>query len=303
MNRYNIYHEGGDTMKLIGYLLAFVTVTIWSSTFVITKLILDYVTPIELLTLRLAIALVFLLVIYPHYNKPVSFKEEKWYVLSGVALASYFLSENNALDLTYPSNVGLLVALSPLVTAIILSIQSRQSYFTLQRSIGLTLASIGVGFVVFGTEGFKGVSPLGDFLALFAAASFSFYTIFLNATTHQNHLIQRTRKVFIYVLITLLVYSLVDGQPVALQGVPLGVYGGIAFLGIMASSIAFIFWNKALHTLGTFETNVFIYLVPVLTMVMSYLIIDEVITVLKLIGSFAIIVGLILSEKKPRQLA
>ena len=285
-------------MKSIGYLLAIFTVTIWSSTFIVTKMILDYMSPIELLTYRMFLAVLFMFLMYPKYKKPHSLKEEAWYIVSGLALASYFIFENTAVDKTYPSNVGLLVALSPIATAMLLSFRTKSSYFNLSRSIGLILALIGVGFVVFGKSGFEGFSPLGDIFAIIAAISFSFYTIFLKEMKQENHLIQRTRKVFLYVLIFMVLYALVSGVNLNMMVHPFNVILGILFLAILASSLAFIFWNKALTVLGTFETSVFIYLIPVITMVFSRIVLDDPITLLKVIGAILIIVGLIFSEKK-----
>lgn len=285
-------------MKPIGYLLAIVTVTIWSSTFIVTKIILEYMSPVELLTYRMFLATLAMFLIYPKYQKPTSIKEESWYMLSGLALAAYFIFENTAIDKTFPSNVGLLVALSPIVTTMLLSIRTKVSYFNKPRTIGLVLALIGVGLVVFGESGFEGFSPIGDLLAIGAAVSFSFYTIFLKEMKQENHIIQRTRKVFLYMFIYILFFALFRGVDFNILHQSTSVILGVVFLAILASSFAFIFWNKALEVLGTFETSVFIYLIPVITMIFSKIVLDDPITLLKVFGTVCIIVGLIFSEKK-----
>lgn len=285
-------------MKTIGYILAVITVTIWSSTFIITKLVLNYMSPIELLTYRMFLATLAMFLMYPKYKSPRSFKEEVWYMLSGFALASYFVFENTALDKTYPSNVGLLVALSPIVTTMLLSIRNKTSYFNVPRTVGLLLALLGVGLVVFGESGFEGFSPLGDVLALGAAVSFSFYTIFLKEMKDEKHIIQRTRKVFLYMFVYILMFALFSGVEFNILHQSTNVILGVVFLAILASSLAFIFWNKAIELLGTFETSVFIYLIPVITMIFSYIVLDDPFTLLKVVGALCIIVGLIFSEKK-----
>ena len=131
-----------------GYIFATATIIIWSSTFIITKMILEFVSPIEILILRILISIVVLFVIYPKVDKRIELKTEVLFFLSGVTLALYFIFENNALNVTYSSNVGLLVSLSPLFTAIIVSVREKKSYFSLKSSIGLLLSLIGVGLVV-----------------------------------------------------------------------------------------------------------------------------------------------------------
>jgi drug/metabolite transporter (DMT)-like permease len=252
------------------------------------------------LILRLTISIVVLFIIYPKINKEMESKSEILFILSGASLAGYFIFENTALELTYSSNVGLLVALSPLFTAIIVSIKEKKSYFIPKNIIGLSLALFGVGLVVFGKEGIVGVNPLGDILAMSAALMFSFYTGFLSDVTKEYHIIQKTRKVFIYVLLTLLIYALITKESIVISTTKTSVLLGILYLGIMASSFAFIFWNKSIELIGTFKTNLFIYLVPAFTMIFSAIIFDDPVTLLKIIGAILILTGLYITERKKR---
>ena len=293
--------------RLVGYILAMTTVTIWSSTFVVTKLVLEYVTPVQILTVRLFVATLFLFIIYPKWEKGTSLKTELLFLGSGIGLGLYFVFENTAVDLTYPSNVGLLVALSPLFTAFISSIREHTSYFVLKNIIGLIMALVGVGFVVFGNSGVRGIEPLGDFLAILAALMFSIYTAFLASVKHDFHIIQKTRKVFIYTFLVLITYQIIDhfifGTPLVWETInPTNIFG-VLYLAIIASSLAFLLWNKAIGLIGTFKTNVFIYMIPVVTMVMSYIVVDDPITILNSIGTLIIIIGLYITEKESKQVA
>jgi len=283
-----------------GYILAITTIAIWSSTFIITKLILDFVSPTEILILRILLAIIVLFILYPKIDRDIQFHTEVLFLLSGVALALYFIFENSALNITYSSNVGLLVALSPIFTTIIVSIKEKKSYFFLKNNVGLMLSLLGVGLVVFGKEGFAGVNPFGDFLAISAGLMFSFYTAFLSDVTKQYHIIQKTRKVFIYVLLSLVIYSLIAGNSIIITNRSSNIIIGILYLGIIASSFAFIFWNKAIEYIGTFKTNLFIYLVPVITMVFSAIIFDDPVTPIKVVGAIFILLGLYIVQSKKR---
>lgn len=284
-----------------GYLLALTTIFIWSSTFIITKLILEYVTPIQILFWRIFIAIIVLFIIYPKFNRMRNLHSELLFLLSGVALAFYFIFENTALDITYSSNVGLLVALSPLFTAIIVSIKEKKSYFIPKNIIGLILSFLGVGLIVFGLSGIKGVHPLGDLLALSAGLMFSLYTGFLSDVHKVYHVIQKTRKVFIYVLFTMLVYALIKGESIAWQNIAFSTLLGVFYLGIVASSFAFLFWNNAIDLIGTFKTNLFIYLIPLVTMIFSAIVFDDPITSIKILGAILILSGLYITERKSKK--
>jgi drug/metabolite transporter (DMT)-like permease len=71
----------------------------------------------------------------------------------------------------------------------------------------------------------------------------------------------------------------------------------LLYLGILASSLAFIMWNKAIESIGSVKTNQFIYLIPVVTTALSFFILGEEVTVIKVIGAALILSGLYLSEK------
>jgi len=283
-----------------GYILAIATITIWSSTFIITKLILDFVSPSEILILRIFLAILVLFILYPKIDTKFQFKTEVLFFLSGVTLALYFIFENSALNITFSSNVGLLVALSPLFTTIIVSIKEKKSYFVPKNTFGLALSLLGVGLVVFGKEGFTGINPTGDFLAICAALMFSFYTAFLSSVTKQYHIIEKTRKVFIYVLLSLLIYSLIAGNSIIITNTSSNIIFGILYLGIIASSFAFIFWNKAIEYIGTFKTNLFIYLVPLVTMLFSAIVFEDPVTLFKVIGAILILLGLYIVQSKKK---
>jgi drug/metabolite transporter (DMT)-like permease len=57
-------------------------------------------------------------------------------------------------------------------------------------------------------------------------------------------------------------------------------------------------WNFAVKVLGVVKTSVYIYVGPVITVVMSALILHEQLTRLSVIGTGLTLVGLVLSEHK-----
>lgn len=72
----------------------------------------------------------------------------------------------------------------------------------------------------------------------------------------------------------------------------------ILYLGLGASALCFVTWNFAVKVLGAVKTSVYIYMVPVITVVTSVVILHEQITVLSGVGTFLTLIGLFLSESK-----
>lgn len=72
----------------------------------------------------------------------------------------------------------------------------------------------------------------------------------------------------------------------------------ILFLGFGASALCFVTWNLAVKLLGPVKTSVYIYMVPVITVVTSVIILHEHITLPAILGIGLTIAGLFLSESR-----
>lgn len=73
------------------------------------------------------------------------------------------------------------------------------------------------------------------------------------------------------------------------------------YLGLGASALCFVTWNFAVKMLGAVKTSVYIYMVPVITVITSALILGERITWLSGGGTLLTLAGLFISEKKFRE--
>lgn len=72
----------------------------------------------------------------------------------------------------------------------------------------------------------------------------------------------------------------------------------IIYLGLGASALCFVTWNFAVKVLGAVKTSVYIYMVPVITVVTSVIILHEKITIMAGIGTVLTLAGLFISESK-----
>ena len=70
----------------------------------------------------------------------------------------------------------------------------------------------------------------------------------------------------------------------------------ILYLGLGASALCFVTWNLAVKVLGAVKTSVYIYMVPVITVVTSVLVLKESVTWVSIMGTVLAVAGLFLSE-------
>lgn len=286
-----------------GHISAFFTIIIWGTTFITTKILLRSFTPIEILFYRFLIGFLVLWIINLHRLKDTNIKQEALFAaagLSGVTL--YFLLENIALIYTSASNVGVIISIAPFFTAIFAYIFLKGEKPTLGFFIGFISALIGIFLISFNGSFVLDLNPVGDILAVLAAIVWAIYSIITKKISQFGYnIIQTTRRIFFYGLIfmlpTLFILDFNWGTERFRQ--PVNIFS-ILFLGVGASALCFVTWNIAVKILGAINTSVYIYMVPVITVVASLIVLNEKVTPISLSGIILTLVGLYLSEKKDK---
>ncbi|MEG1649675.1 MAG: DMT family transporter [Rikenellaceae bacterium] len=286
--------------KYLYHFLAILTSTIWGTTFVSTKVLMTHgLSPYEIMFYRFMLAYVGLCFIQPRKIFSLSIGDELKFVCAGLFGGSlYFASENTALSITLTSNVALIICTVPILTAIVSRIFNRNERLKNNIVFGSMVAMVGVALVVFNGRFILKISPLGDILTLFAALMWAFYSLVLKDLSGRYSILFITRKVFFYGIVTLLPMFIIHPFhfDVKVISMPI-VFINLLFLGLIASLLCYIMWNNTVRVLGAVRATNYIYLTPIVTLITSYLAIDEVITYVALMGSVFILFGVYVAEK------
>ena len=287
-----------------GHLMALFTIIVWGTTYISSKLLLADFHPVELLFFRMALAVIALLIVYPHRMKGTTFRKELYYAgagLTGVTL--YFLLENWALTYSFASNVGVIIAVAPMFTAFLARWVNKGEQIRPMFYVGFVVSMVGIILISFnGSQEFH-LNPLGDFLALLAAVVWAIYSNLVKKIGNFGyHTIQNTRKIFLYGLIFLIPTLPFMEFRLDLKRFLNPVYAAnILFLGLLASALCFVTWNQAVKILGAVKTSTYIYASPVVTVVTSMIILKEPLTTTAGIGVLLTMAGLVLSELRKKE--
>lgn len=102
---------------------------------------------------------------------------------------------------------------------------------------------------------------------------------------------------FYGILITLpfALYTWQDFDP-ALLIEPMNLFG-ILFLGLLGSCLCYVLWNYSLKVIGIVKSNLFLYIMPCVTMIAGHLAFDETITVIAIAGMLLIVFGMYVANK------
>lgn len=284
-----------------GHLAALITILIWGTTFISTKVLLADFQPIEILFFRFLMGLLALLIVCPHRLKGTTIKQESVFVAAGLCgVCLYYLLENIALTYTMASKVGVIISVAPFFTAILSHVFLKQDEkLRANFFIGFIVAMLGIGLISFNAASLQ-LNPIGDLLALLAAFLWACYSILTRKISSFGYnTILTTRRVFFYgILFMIPALFLFDFKLDLSRFANMTYLLNIPFLGLGASALCFVTWNFAVKILGAVKTSIYIYLVPVITVAASVLIIHELFTWITGIGTVLTLAGLLISEKK-----
>lgn len=283
--------------KLTGYLLAAFTITVWGSTFIVSKKLLTVYSPAQIMLTRFLLAYVMLWILRPR-KLTLTPRQEALFLLLGISGCSvYFYTENTALLYTLAANVSILVAAAPMFTAILAHFTGTE-HFHKSTLIGFLVAMTGVVLVVFNGTFVLKLDPRGDLLALAAAACWAVYSVFSRRQTGIDPILV-TRRALFWGVLTAVPIVLLEGRayPFAPLQQPLFI-GCFLFLGFIGSGLCYVFWNRAFRLLGVVATNNFIYLNPFITIVTAKIFLDEPISPLAILGAALITTGVVLSQRR-----
>lgn len=282
-----------------GHILAFITILIWGTTFIATKVLLHDFLPIEILFFRFLIGLVALTLILPRRLKLKDKRHNLLFVGAGLCgITLYYLLENIALTMSTASNVGIICTMAPFFTALFARWFLKTEKPPARFYLGFVIALTGIALIGFNGQTSLKLNPAGDLLALLATVAWAAYSIFTKKIGNLGYsTIKATRRIFLYGLVFMLPLLYVMDFQLGLERFKLSVnVFNILFLGLGASAMCFVTWNTALKILGAVKTSVYIYLVPVVTVATAAIILHEPLTKLLVLGALLTLLGLWLSE-------
>ena len=297
---------------LIPHIVAFLTVAVWGSTFVFTKLLLQAgLSPAQIFTLRFIIAYVLLLAYSmsrQHQWLCSSWKDELLMVALGITGGSlYFLTENAAMLYTTATNTSLIVCSCPLFAMLLFAVVYRQSeHITKVQALGSVIACMGMVVVVLNGHFVLHLSPLGDILAFGACLCWAVYSLLMKKALEDYSTFFITRKVFFYGIITIIPYYILRPEEASIfnfsifQSFNFTILLNLLFLAVVASLLCFLTWNWVISKLGAVVATNWVYFNPITTILFAWWLLHEQITIWFLLGTILILAGMYLSDKKKK---
>lgn len=287
----------GEVLK--GHVYCGISMVICGSAFIFTKQLLGVFSPGEMVFLRFLTGYIALWIIKPRRLRLSSTREELLCVAAGATgVTAYYWIQNISLVYTSASNVSVLVSLTPMLTALLVFLMDRSEKPSRSFVAGLIISMAGVILVVSnGKMDFEG-GMWGNLLAFVSAILWAGYSLIVKKVEGYSMLLV-TRRIIFYGLLTMIPILLGTGCSIEVQELmQRSILISILYLGCISSALINVIWNSAFQILGVVKTNIYMYTLPVITIIFSYIFLHERITKIGLAGIIITLAGLVLTQRK-----
>ena len=273
---------------------------IFGFSFMFSKKLMAYISPMGVISYRFLIAFLAFEILRRSKVIHINLRNKSNWPIIIVGVFQpvlYFIFETYGLEKTTSAEAGLMIALIPIFvtifSAIILKEKPRilQILFILVSFLGVVVIQI-----LNPNDGFE-INYIGFILLLSAVISAALFNIASRSASRTHKAIETTYLMSFMGMISFnLIYLIqlsIEGNTMSYITVlsNLNVIGPILYLGLIASIFGFLLVNYSLSQLPAHVTSIYANISTIVSVIVGFLFLSEIITLYHLIGGVLIIIG------------
>ena len=289
--------------KLFPYIEASFAAIVWGASFIATKVALEDISPITIVWMRFAMGVIILglaVVLRKQFSLPNKNEWGYFSLLGFLGITFHQWLQSNGLKTSEAGTTAWIVATTPVFMALLGWLILKEPLNSI-KTFGIVLAFVGVLLVVsdgnLASISIGKFGAPGDILILISSVNWAIFS----ALSRRGLKTYSASLMIFYVMLLGWLFSSVlfvgGGNYIEVEALSVNGWLGVTFLGVFCSGLAYIAWYDALQALSTVETGVFLYIEPLIAMVVAFFILGEPITVASLIGGGVILFGVWLVNK------
>lgn len=271
------------------------TIILWGSAFPMIKIALNDFSAESLSAFRLILATIILLpfVIIKKLPTPELRDIPVIFILGFCEFVIYHAALNFGETLISAGISGILVSTTPIFSSALAYIFLKE-HFSKWNWLSSLVAFIGISIISISKDDYTTINVLGVFIILLASFSESLYFTF------QKKYIEK------YGFIAFTLYTIMASSPFMLIFIPEiinDIHGAtftsivsVLYLAIFPTIIPYVLLAYIVKSVGVSDATMSLYLTPIVSLLLSYLLLDELPTTLAIIGGLITLLGVSLSN-------
>lgn len=271
------------------------TIILWGSAFPMIKIALNDFNAESLSAFRLILATIILLpfVIIKKLPTPELRDIPVIFILGFCGFVIYHTALNFGETLISAGISGILVSTTPIFSSALAYIFLKE-HFSKWNWLSSLVAFIGISIISISKDDYTTINVLGVFIILLASFSESLYFTF------QKKYIEK------YGFIAFTLYTIMASSPFMLIFIPEiinDIHGAtftsivsVLYLAIFPTIIPYVLLAYIVKSVGVSDATMSLYLTPIVSLLLSYLLLDELPTTLAIIGGLITLLGVSLSN-------
>ncbi|MDF2066842.1 EamA family transporter [Bacillus sp. Cr_A10] len=284
---------------LIGSLYLILASSIWGGMYVVVKILVAVIPPLELVWMRYLIALVALVIIGLVTRQNWRIKRRHFGIIIAISIIGYVISivtQETGTMLSTAQMGAIITSTTPAFMVLFASLILKER-LTLKKAISVSLATIGVITIV-GIDDINMSSMLGGVSLIIAALTWALMSVLIKRLPSDYSQIVVTTYATIIAFVVLTPFVITKLPQIDLNDLTNPtILGGLIYLGVISTSIAFLLWNRGLQMLNASSGGVFFFVQPVVGTLLGWLILGETISITFWIGSVLILLGVLIVIK------
>jgi drug/metabolite transporter (DMT)-like permease len=276
---------------------ALFAVAVWGASFVATKVALQFVAPTALVWMRFAMGVIILgltAVLSNQFSLPQGKDWGYFAILGFLGITFHQWLQSTGLVTAQATTTGWIIASTPIFMAL-LGLIILKEHLVWYQVAGIILAAFGVLLVV--TKGDLAAITAGtfgtpgDILVLISAPNWAIFSALSRSglKRYPSTLMMFYVMSFGWVFTTIL--FLLNSEIGQISSISSDGWIAIIFLGVLCSGIAYVFWYDALKVLPVAQTGAFLYLEPIITVIVAALVLREALLLATFVGGITILLG------------
>ncbi|MED3687379.1 DMT family transporter [Peribacillus butanolivorans] len=280
---------------LLGSLYLSLAASIWGGMYVVVKVVVDSVPPLELVWFRYVIAIVALLIIGVVTKQSWRIEKRDWLLIFMIGLIGNTISivtQEIGTMLSTAQMGAIITSTTPAFMVLFARIILKEK-ITFKKALSIILATIGVCIIV-GNAQINSSNQLGAVSLLIAALTWSLMSVLIKRVPGQySQIVVTTYAILVsIVLLTPFTINRLDKLDFQAMMHPT-IWGGLLYLGVISTACAFLLWNRGLQMLNASSGGLFFFFQPIVGTFLGWLLLGEQIGLPFWMGTILIFIGVI----------